>query len=183
MTLLSRRILLESPSIRAEDEFITMVEQSAALHHPWVFPPRTPVAFHDYLERIQSGRTISFWIRRMEDRALVGVVNLNEPVMGLFRSVYLGFYANILCAGQGLMREGLTAVLDRAFGELGFHRVEANVQPANQNSKSLIERMGFRLEGFSPRYLHINGDWRDHERFALLAEEWQARRPRAGGSE
>ena len=57
------------------------------------------------------------------------------------------------------------------FGTLALHRIEANIQPTNQPSVSLARGAGFRLEGFSPRYLLIGGRWRDHERYAITAEE------------
>lgn len=104
---------------------------------------------------------------------LVGVINLNEIVRGSFRGAYLGYYGFVPHIGRGLMREGLRLVLRRAFGELGLHRVEANIQPGNTASRRLVRRLGFRREGFSPRYLKIAGRWRDHERWALLAEEWR----------
>lgn len=70
---------------------------------------------------------------------------------------------------SGLMTEALRAAVDFAFGELGLHRLEANIQPDNTASISLVRRLGFKQEGFSPSYLRINGEWRDHERWALLA--------------
>ena len=104
---------------------------------------------------------------------LVGVINLNEIVRGPLQSAYLGYYAFAPHAGHGYMREGLTLVLRWAFGELRLHRVEANIQPLNDASLTLVRRLGFRREGLSPRYLKIAGRWRDHERWALLAEEWR----------
>ena len=98
--------------------------------------------------------------------------------MSAFQSAYLGFYAFAGTERQGFMTEGLALVLDRAFGERSFHRLEANVQPGNVASAALIARLGFRKEGFSPKYLFINGDWRDHDRWAILNEEWPAHRDR-----
>src|SRR3712207_9334314 len=74
------------------------------------------------------------------------------------------------------MRESLELVLDYAFGTLALHRLEANIQPGNAASIALARGAGFRLEGFSPRYLLIGGQWRDHERYAITAEEWRRRR-------
>jgi ribosomal-protein-alanine N-acetyltransferase len=74
--------------------------------------------------------------------------------------------------GQGLMKQALSLVLCEAFTTHELHRVEANVQPANERSKWLVRSLGFRLEGLSPRYLKIGGEWRDHERYAITAEEF-----------
>jgi ribosomal-protein-alanine N-acetyltransferase len=63
-------------------------------------------------------------------------------------------------------------VVTHAFDTMKLHRLEANIQPANARSKALVKRLGFRREGMSPRYLKINGRWRDHERWAILSEDW-----------
>jgi ribosomal-protein-alanine N-acetyltransferase len=73
-------------------------------------------------------------------------------------------------ARTGLMTEALRAAACYAFNDLGLHRLEANIQPDNLASIALVRRVGFKQEGFSPRYLRINGEWRDHERWALLAD-------------
>jgi ribosomal-protein-alanine N-acetyltransferase len=70
------------------------------------------------------------------------------------------------------MTEGLRDVVSRAFRTIRLHRLEANIQTGNDASRRLVQRLGFRMEGFSPRYLKISGKWRDHERWALTAEEW-----------
>jgi [ribosomal protein S5]-alanine N-acetyltransferase len=94
---------------------------------------------------------------------------------GSFHSCYSGFYANAATAGQGLTRETLDLALRYAFETEALHRIEANVQPANAASLALVRRAGFRHEGFSPRYLQVDGQWRDHERFAITVEDWRAR--------
>ncbi len=79
-------------------------------------------------------------------------------------------------AGDGYMTEGFALALDFAFRRLALHRVEANVQPANRRSIALVSRLGFEREGYSRRYVKISGRWRDHVRFAMLAEDWRTRR-------
>jgi ribosomal-protein-alanine N-acetyltransferase len=86
-------------------------------------------------------------------------------------NAYLGYAVGQPFAGQGYMAEGIDLVLRHAFGSMGLHRLEANIQPDNAASIALAKRAGFQLEGFSPRYLKIDGQWRDHERWAIVAEE------------
>ena len=104
------------------------------------------------------------------------MINLNEIVHGPFRSAYLGYYAFVPHAGRGYMSEGLALALRWDFRELHLHRVEANIQPGNEASRALVRRFGFRREGFSRRYLKIADRWRDHERWALLAEDRRGHR-------
>ena len=101
--------------------------------------------------------------------AFVGVINISNIVRGLFRSAYLGYYAFAGFERQGLMSDGLRAVVRHAFGAMKLHRLEANIQPGNAASIALARACGFAWEGFSPRYLKIGGRWRDHERWAILA--------------
>ena len=103
------------------------------------------------------------------------MINFGQIVRGRLQSAYLGYYAFTPHAGRGYMTEGLTLALRRAFGPLRLHRVEANIQPGNEPSRALARRLGLRREGVSPRYLKIGGRWRDHERWALLADDWLRR--------
>ena len=112
-----------------------------------------------------------------EDDAILGFFNLSQIVARPLQSAYLGYAVGKPFAGQGYMREGIELVLRHAFVTLRLHRVEANIQPGNHASIALARGAGFRREGFSPRYLKIGGRWRDHERWAILAEDW--RRPTA----
>jgi ribosomal-protein-alanine N-acetyltransferase len=169
------RVYLEAPSRRREAEFLERVRASQKLHRPWLAAPKTPEEFRDLLSRARKPAQQSFFICLIETGELVGVINLNQIVRGLFQSAYLGYYAFQPFAGAGYMTEGLSLVLDQAFDSLGLNRLEANVQPRNKRSSRLISRLGFRLEGFSPRYLKIGGRWCDHERWAVLADEWKGR--------
>jgi [ribosomal protein S5]-alanine N-acetyltransferase len=173
-----RRVFLSKPGADCEGEIVEAAQRSEGLHHPWVFPPRNHKEYESYLERIRGGCTIGFVVRRKSDGCLAGVINVSEPVMGVFQSAYLGFYAFAGSEAKGYMTEGLSLLLDHAFEELGFHLLEANIQPANVRSSSLVRRLGFRKEGFSPRYLMIDGAWRDHDRWAILSDEWPGHRQR-----
>ncbi len=172
------RVFLSQTTPDCEPELLAAVGRSDGLHRPWVFPPRTHEEYESYLERIRNGSTIGFLLRRASDQQLAGVVNISEPVRRAFQSAYLGFYAFAGMERQGLMTEGLALVLNCAFDQLDFHRLEANIQPDNLASRALVARLGFRQEGFSPRYLMIDGAWRDHERWAILSDEWPSHRER-----
>ena len=109
------------------------------------------------------------------DHAIIGFFNLSQIVRHGLQSAYLGYAAGKPFAGQGYMHEGIELVLRHAFMNMRLHRIEANIQPGNQASLALARGAGFRREGYSPRYLKIGGRWRDHERWAILAEEWRKR--------
>jgi ribosomal-protein-alanine N-acetyltransferase len=149
-------------------ELTALNERNQEFHAPWVYHADA----YTYFERIAAGRTIGFFLGLPSEQALIGVINLNEPVMGALRSAYLGYYLDEAHTGRGYMTEGLSLAIGHAFRVLGFHRLEANIQPTNYPSIALVKRLGFRQEGFSPSYLLINGTWCDHERWAILAEDW-----------
>jgi len=152
-------------------EFLEMVNSSRQLHAPWVDPPSTREKFLEYLERRRGPVDDGFLVCEIASGKIAGVINLNNIVRGAFLSAYLGYYAHAAFAGRGLMAEGIMLVARVAFGEMGLHRLEANIQPGNVASIALVRGCGFRREGFSPRYLKVAGEWRDHERWAVLTEE------------
>jgi len=164
------RVWLESPSARRVREFLAAVRRSRTLHGSWVRPPSTPAAYRAYLRRLQGAAHVGYLICRRDSGEIVGVVNISEIVRGAFRSGYLGYYAFRPFERSGLMTEGLSLVIGQAFRRLDLHRLEANIQPGNEASIRLVRRLGFRREGYSPRYLKIEGRWRDHERWAILAD-------------
>lgn len=165
------RVRLERPSLRREAEFLVLEKRSRRLHRPWVTTCDTPEAYRAWLKRTRRKNARSWFVIDVETNALAGVFNLSEIVSGIFLSAYMGYYAFAPSAGRGLMAAGLALVLAEAFGPLGLHRLEANVQPGNTDSIRLLKRAGFRKEGYSPRYLKIGGRWCDHERWARLADD------------
>ena len=153
-------------------EFLALARESRRLHRPWTYPPERADQFDELYSRSRREDFLCVLAIHVETGAITGVFTISQIVRGAFQSAYLGYYAHEAHAGQGLMREALEQVLDHSFGPLALHRIEANIQPGNHPSIALARGAGFRLEGFSPRYLLIGGQWRDHERYALTAEDW-----------
>ena len=161
--------------MRHAPEFLRAVHASRALHRGWVSPPNDREKFAQYVMGLRRHNREGFFVVA-DSGEIAGVINLSEIVRGSFQSAYLGYYALRPFAGRGLLRLGLRAVISHAFRVLGLHRLEANIQPENGRSIALVNGLGFQLEGLSPRYLKICGRWRDHERWALLADNWRPRK-------
>jgi [ribosomal protein S5]-alanine N-acetyltransferase len=156
------------------EEFTALMRDSREHHRPWSFPPTRNEEFLALVERAKADDFELFLLCRRGDGRILGFLNLSQIFRGPFLNAYLGYAVGGPHAGEGYMTEGIQLVLKHAFGSLGLHRIEANIQPGNERSLALAKGAGFRLEGFSPRYLKIDGKWRDHERWAILAEEWSA---------
>jgi len=167
---MTSRIRLRAPVLADQRAFLASARASVALHRPWLKAPSTPKQFRVYLERMARPENRAFLVCLRDQGSFVGVFNLTNVVLGLFRSGYLSYYAFSGHERQGLMREGLLAVTRHAFRVLKLHRLEANIQPENTASIALVRACGFAREGYSPRYLKIGGRWRDHERWALIAK-------------
>lgn len=184
--LAGQRVFLRKPAPRDRDEYLGLRRGSAAFLRSWEpAPPRgrsQARQFADWLETSRRGRHEKLLVCRIQDGAVLGAVNVNEIVRGPSQGAFLGYWIGAPYARQGYMTEALGLVLRHAFEALGLHRVEANIMPANLASIALVKRSGFRREGYSPRYLKIAGRWEDHERWALLADDWRrlARLDRVG---
>jgi [ribosomal protein S5]-alanine N-acetyltransferase len=153
--------------------FLAAVRCSRALHGSWITPKaKTQKEFANYLKRFSSGHHHGFLVIHRHSGDIVGVININDVIRGAFQSASLGYYAFAPYAGQGLMHEGMLLVLKYAFEKLKLHRLEANIQPANLASIALVRKCGFVREGVSRRMLKVRGRWKDHERWALLSENF-----------
>lgn len=146
---------------------------SARLYRGLATPMRTAMQFSAYLARCDRDDYEGLLVCRVSDDAIVGAFNLSQIVRGAFQSAYMGYQVFAPFQRQGYMSAAMPLVLRHAFRTLKLHRVEANIQPENRASLRLVRRVGFRKEGYSPRYLKIARRWRDHERWALLSEEWR----------
>jgi len=175
---------LRAPRPADARAFLAAARASVVFHRGWVSPPTTSERFaaflHRNVQRAEIPTRLAFLVVRNEDDALVGVFTFSEIVRGAFQSAYLGYYAFVAHRASGYMSEGLSLALDHAFRAQKLHRVEVNIQPTNARSLALVERAGFTREGYSRRYVKIGGRWRDHVRYAMLAEDWRVLRRRAG---
>ncbi|MFI5806859.1 GNAT family N-acetyltransferase [Streptomyces sp. NPDC051561] len=160
------------------EEFAARARESRELHRPWLAPPDEPEAYREYARRlIDDPARAGFLLCTRDDHRIAGFININNIVEAAFQCGALGYGAFAHAAGRGLMAEGLGLVLRHAFGRLGLHRLEANIQPGNEASLALVRRAHFRYEGYSPDFLHIDGAWRDHERWAITAPELRPQKP------
>lgn len=169
------RAYLRYPLAADEAEFVALMRASRRLHRPWV-APMDAASFHHYVIHPHRPDVEALLVCRLDTGAMAGFINLSQIFYGSLCNTMCGYAAFAPSAGQGYLTDGLRLALRHAFTTLHLHRVEVNIQPDNTRSLALAERCGFRLEGFSPRYLKIGGRWRDHQRWAMTAEDWRARR-------
>lgn len=167
------RLFLRSPTPRDAEALIALARASRPFHAGLASPPANDEAYAAFLARAEAPDYEALLLVRRTDRAPLGCIALSQIFRGGFQNAYAGYWIGATYAGQGYMTEGLGLALSHAFRTLRLHRLEANVQPHNEPSRALVRRLGFRLEGYSPRYLKIGGRWRDHERWAILRDEWR----------
>lgn len=105
------------------------------------------------------------------DGRFVGQVTVNNIVRGSAQFASVGYWLDQDVAGRGVMPTAVAMVIDHCFTTAGLHRVEICIRPENSNSLRVVEKLGLHEVGFAPRFLHIDGDWRDHRIFAVTVEE------------
>lgn len=153
------------------DELAALAQDSAEMLQRWLSArENTREEFESYLQRFEQPTHEGFVICLRSTGAIVGGVNINNIVRGTLQNGTLGYTAYASTTGRGYMTEGLGLLIQHAFGELGLHRLEANIQPDNASSLNLVKRLGFEREGYASAFQFINGEWRDHERWAIIAD-------------
>ncbi|HEV3264952.1 MAG TPA: GNAT family protein [Acidimicrobiales bacterium] len=105
-----------------------------------------------------------------------GEITLSSIQRGPFQNGSVGYWIDQDLAGLGLIPEAVVIALQYAFESLGLHRIEVAIIPRNRASRRVVEKLGLRVEGVALGYLEINGEWEDHIRYAITAEEWATRR-------
>lgn len=149
-------------------------------NRPWLRPweatnPEAPNSFdvrgqlRGLLRQLDDQSGMPFVIEVEEE--VQGQLNVANVMYGSVSSAVLGYWVSPEVAGRGVMPTAVALVTDYLMDKVGLHRVEINVRPENTASLRVIQKLGFRYEGLKQRYIHINGDWRDHYVFALTKEE------------
>ncbi len=140
----------------------------------WAYDALTRGAFRRrlkmYKAELRQGVTYSFLIFRRIDDVLLGGITLSNLRRGVAQSATLGYWIGSPHGNQGYMTDSLAAILEFAFSRIGLHRVEAACLPANEASRRLLLRSGFREEGYAREFLRISGRWQDHQLFAILRD-------------
>ncbi len=168
-----KKVFLRQPKFDDFAEFTRASKSSRKFHRGLASPPVDQKSFDELLARIERPENEFFLICRIEDEAIAGAVNLSQIFRRSFQNAYLGYYLFERFTNQDLMTEAVELILSCAFKTLKLHRVEANVQPENHASIKVLRKNGFTKEGFSRKYLKVGGHWRDHERWAIIAEDWR----------
>jgi len=165
--------------IRARDraEWRDVRARNAAWLRPWDatapggpadLPPTFGTMVRAMLAEARAGRVMPFVVTY--DGRLVGQVTAGGITWGSLRGAHIGYWVDRSLAGRGIIPTAVALTCDHLFS-LGLHRIEINIRPENHASLRVVDKLGFRPEGMRPRYLHIDGQWRDHLVFALTAEE------------
>jgi ribosomal-protein-alanine N-acetyltransferase len=152
-------------------------ERNATWLVPWdaTVPPggdARPSSFRALVRRLEKqarqGLTYPFAVE--VDGRFAGQVTVNNIVRGSAMFASVGYWIDQEFAGRGLMPRAVAMVIDHCFAT-GLHRVEIAIRPENSNSLRVVEKLGLREIGYAPKYLHIDGDWRDHRLYAVTREE------------
>lgn len=117
----------------------------------------------------RDGRQLPFAVEY--DGRFVGQLTVNNVIRGSAQFASVGYWIDERMAGRGIMTRAVAMVIDHCFGPVGLHRIEVAIRPENTASLRVVEKLGIREYGLAPRFLHIDGDWRDHRLFAITRDE------------
>ncbi|SDM22626.1 GNAT family N-acetyltransferase [Maricaulis salignorans] len=175
-SLMAQGIRLSAPTLEDYENWAKLRGASRSHTEPWepawTVDELSRSAFKRRLERYQidrqSGAGYPFFVFRSRDNVLLGACNLNNVRRGVQQSADIGYWIGTPYIRQGHTRMAVRRIMAFAFDNLGLHRVEAACRPENRASRKLLKSIGFQFEGRARAFLNIAGEWRDHDRFALL---------------
>ncbi len=116
------------------------------------------VSTHNREGRAQRSLSLAVWYQG----SLVGQITLGGIVMGALRGAHIGYWIDKRFSNKGITSKAVMMMTDYGFGKLGLHRIEISFRPENGASRRVAEKAGYHFEGERPRFLHIDGQWRDH---------------------
>ena len=117
----------------------------------------------------RAGRQLPFAVDY--DGHFVGQLTVSNVVRGSAQYASVGYWIDEAYAGRGIITRAVAMAIDHCFSAVGLHRIEVAIRPENTSSLRVVEKLGIKEIGYAPRYLHIDGDWRDHKLFAITREE------------
>ncbi|MET3946414.1 ribosomal-protein-alanine N-acetyltransferase [Arthrobacter sp. UYCu512] len=183
VTLESGELVLRPIRHRDRKEWTTVRSRNSEWLAPWeASNPEPGGGLPDYRQMVRSlkaqaaqGVGLPFLITArtagFREPVIVGQLTVSSIAWGSAMMATLGYWVDRDRAGQGIAPTAVALVTDYCFQSLGLHRMEINIRPENGPSLRVVEKLGFRDEGYRPRFLHINGEWADHRSFALTSEE------------
>lgn len=136
-------------------------------HGPMTFDVRSSI--RSLQANARAGLALPFVIEY--DGELAGQLNVSSISYGSLSSATIGYWVAERFAGKAVTPTAVALATDHCFFGFGLHRMEICIRPENEPSLRVVEKLGFRYEGLRRRYIHINGDWRDHFCFALTVDE------------
>ena len=179
MELIGPRIQIRYMEPSHAEELLDLLLRNRDFFRP--FEPRRPESnltleeqtrmLEETTERRLREEEYGFGIFTNDEGKLIGRCNLTQVMRRAFQNAYLGYFLDEAHNGRGLMTEAVGLVVDFAFGPGRLHRVQAAVMTTNPGSQRVLEKAGFRREGFAPNYLSIDGAWRDHHLYAITRED------------
>jgi ribosomal-protein-alanine N-acetyltransferase len=184
-TLFGRRVVLRPLTItdfsqwqevrRRNVDWLTKWEPARVAGQPDVVEDRDAFAVRCSARQRERQLGTGYGFGIFAEGDFAGEINLSSVQRGPFQSSYVGYWIDEKRAGGGYVPESLVVVTRYAFEELRLHRVQIAIIPRNSASRRVVEKLNVRNEGLAERYLEINGEWEDHVRYAITAEEWEAR--------
>jgi ribosomal-protein-alanine N-acetyltransferase len=185
--IVTERLVLRPPRTNDVGEMRRALRSNAAHLRPWSAAPApgedpaslASVSRAMLQHRRDWKRGVAFVLviaPRDDDTRVLGRIALGGVLRGAFQNAYLGYWIDQQHQGGGFATEAVCAMTTFAFSAAQLHRVQAAVMPRNSRSLRVLEKAGYRREGFAERYLYIAGRWEDHVLYAITAEEWTSLR-------